>query len=351
MRTFFLSLLLIAICVPTVAPAQPPPPARVVLGEVAREMVAENGVYVGQVVYDRVSNVSAEVPGLADRVLVEAGDLVRKGDPLVELDTELLDQDIALRKTATWRAGLRIELANRNLERTRTLLSRKGASEKDLDEALFARDDALAEKKSLEQELEKLTIRKRKSRITAPFDGIVLERHVEVGNWVQQTTSLFSLGSTSDLVVRVPVEEGILPFITRGDEVTVRISSLDREIRGTVKRIEPVADARTRNIFLVVAIPPQETVVANLSATVFVPTSPRHELAVFPRDALVHFQGKDFIYTVKEGKAALLPVHVVAYLGDRVAADDSHLTAALPVVIEGNERLRPDQAVLVTGEK
>ncbi|MBU1232757.1 MAG: efflux RND transporter periplasmic adaptor subunit, partial [Proteobacteria bacterium] len=70
-----------------------------------------------------------------------------------------------------------------------------------------------------------------------------------------------------------------------------------------------------------------------------------------PRAALIKFQGKDFIYTVKEDKAAILPVNIVAFMGDRIGVDNPYIVADMPVVIEGNERLRPDQAVQVAGEK
>jgi multidrug efflux pump subunit AcrA (membrane-fusion protein) len=73
-------------------------------------------------------------------------------------------------------------------------------------------------------------------------------------------------------------------------------------------------------------------------------------LSLIPRDALVKFQGKDFVYTVKEGKAAILPVNIVTYLGTTIGADNPHFATGMPIVTEGNERLRPDQPVVVAGE-
>ena len=51
----------------------------------------------------------------------------------------------------------------------------------------------------------------------------------------------------------------------------------------------------------------------------------------------------------KEGKAAILPVNIVTFLGKKIGADNPYFVAGMPVVIEGNERLRPDQAVTVEG--
>ncbi|NOQ46123.1 MAG: hypothetical protein GQ559_05560 [Desulfobulbaceae bacterium] len=84
-----------------------------------------------------------------------------------------------------------------------------------------------------------------------------------------------------------------------------------------------------------------------MSATVHLPTSAKKNLSILPRDALIKFQGKDFVYTIKEGKAAILPVNVVTFLGDRVAADNPYFVPGMPVIVEGNERLRPDQTVII----
>ena len=74
----------------------------------------------------------------------------------------------------------------------------------------------------------------------------------------------------------------------------------------------------------------------NMSATVHIPTSPKRLLSILPRDALIKFQGKDFVYTVKEDKAAILPVNIVTYLGNSVGADNPYFAEGMPVVIEGS---------------
>jgi membrane fusion protein, multidrug efflux system len=168
---------------------------------------------------------------------------------------------------------------------------------------------------------------------------------------VQQGTNLVAAGSSRDLVVRVPVEESLLRFITVGEDVPVTINAFARELTGTILRFEPVADVRTKNVFLKIGIPPQEQVAENMSATVFVPTGVKRDLSIIPRDALISLQGKDFVYTVREGRAAILPVNIVTYLGGRIATDSPDLLPGTPVVVEGNERLRPDQPVAVAGDR
>ena len=46
-----------------------------------------------------------------------------------------------------------------------------------------------------------------------------------------------------------------------------------------------------------------------------------------------------------------MPVHIVAFLGREVGVDDEHIKPGMTVVVDGNDRLRPDQPVKVVGEK
>jgi len=329
------------------AQAQGPPPARVVVQQVTRETVAENRSFIGLLEYDRTSRVSSEVAGLVRNVLVREGERVKKGDLLVHLDTEILDREIGLRRTRIEQDQLSIELARKNLDRLEKLLAQMGTSEKNYDDALHYHRDAQLEKRLSEIELEKLLTLKEKSAIKAPFDGVILEKNVETGDWVNQGKQLVALGSTDDTVIRVPVEESLLRFVKVGDRVPLVINAFNRETSGIISKVSPVADPRTKNVSVKVAVPPTDDMVANMTATVHIPSSEPKELSLIPMDALVRFQGNDYADTVSEGNASLLPLNIVTFLGHSVGVDNPDLSPGMPVVTEGNERLRPDQPVTV----
>jgi RND family efflux transporter MFP subunit len=331
--------------------ADGPPPAKVVTGEVVQEDVATTQSVTGVLYYERVSDISTEVVGLVEDVAVSQGDHVKKGDLLVRLNTELLEKEISLTGTRIGQADLRIEHAEKNFKRLETLFKSAGVSEKDFDDALYTYQDARKEKQAVEDTLAKLLIQQRRSMIKAPFDGVILSKDVDSGAWVQQGKQLVSLGSSSDLYVRAPIAENLLQFVRLGENVEVVLNAYDRRIAGSVVGIDPVADVKTKNVFLKIKIPPMALVAQNMSATVFIPSSEKSRLSVFSRAALIKFQGKDFVYTIKDDKASILPVNIVAYLGEKVAADNPYIVPGLAVVVEGNERLRPDQPVTVAGKK
>ncbi len=335
----------------SVVGAQGPPPARVVLGQVTKENVSTNQTVTGVIYYERVSNISTEVVGLVEVVEVNQGDHVKKGDPLVRLNTEMLEREISLTKIRIEQIELRIQNKQKNFRRLERLYKSSGVSEKEYDDAHYTYQDVKKEKKIARENLEKLLIQKRRSVISAPFDGIVLTKNVDSGAWVQQGKQLVSIGSSNDLFVRAPIAETLLQYIRLGEKVEVILNAFSKRIEGDVSGIDPVADLKTKNIFLKIKIPAMSFVAQNMSADVSVPSSDKRELSVFSRAALIKFQGKDFVYSVKEGKAAILPVHIVAFLGDRVAVDNEYIVPGLPLVVEGNERLRPDQPVTIAGEK
>ncbi len=349
MRIFTAAVISIILGCTTVFAAGPPP-AKVVVAKVVQEEVSENQSVIGVLYYERTSDVSTEVGGLVESIKVNQGEKVKKGDLLVSLNTEILDSEISLTRIRIEQISLRIENAKKNYERLEKIYRQAGVSEKIYDDALFTYRDAEMEKQASQDSLNKLLIQKRRSRITAPFDGIILSKDVDAGAWVQQGKKLVAIGSSTDLFVRAPVAENLLQFIEIGEKVAVTITAFNKKVEGKIVNIDPVADVKTKNVFLKINIPPLPLVAQNMSASVYVSSSPKRKLSILLRAALVKFQGKDFVYTVKEGKAAILPVNIVSYMGDRIGVDNPYIVPGMVVVVEGNERLRPDQAVSVMGE-
>jgi RND family efflux transporter MFP subunit len=330
--------------------AQEPPPAKVVVAPISREDIFENRPFVGSLYYETTSLISAEGAGLVEVAVAREGDLVKKGAAMVRLNTELLDRDIDVKLAEVARIELRISLAEKNSQRLASLYAKEGVSEKLYEDALYAYQDSLKEKQIVELELQKLLLNLAKSVIKAPYDGLVLRKYVDAGDWIQPGKQLLQLGATSELFVKVPIAETLLRFVEFGAKVAVELPAFNRKLQGVVEGVEPLADPKTKNVFLKVRIPAQSDIAENMSALVHVPVSGKKRLSMIPRDALVKMQGQDFVYTVEEGKAALLPVNIVTFLGDRVGADNPHFRAGMEVVVEGNERLRPDQPVVVAGE-
>lgn len=354
MKIKSIGLVAVLACIAPIVSAQELPPAKVRVVKVTEKAAAEQAGLLGMLYFDRVSRISTEVAGQVRQVHFREGDLVSEGEVLININTDFLDKDLALAEAKIEQLKVRVQKNKKNLERYEKLFKREAASEIDYDNLFYAHQELVKEREELESSLSKIKLMRSKCAIQAPFDGIILEKTVDIGDWVIQGRMLYRIGSAGDLFAKVPVSEDLIQFVQKGDKVEVVINAYDTELEGESAGILPVADEKTKNVFLKVRLGNLRDisvpVAENMSATVYVPISEEKNLKIIPRDALVKRQGRDFIYTVKEGKAALLQVTIVSYMGTEVGVNDPYIRPGMSVVVDGNERLKPDQPVEVREE-
>ena len=342
-------LLQILISFPLSAQNQPPP-AKVRIAKVTEEIRTENSGLLGVLYYDRISHLSTEVSGQVHKAYFSTGDKVKKGAWLVRIRTDFFDQDLAVEKARIDTINVKIENAAKDMARYQSLLEKKAVSQSAYDTLYFNHQALIKERDAVRAGLSKIKLMRAKCTIRAPFDGIILEKSTEKGDWVTPGRTLYRIGSTADLFVKVSVSENLAPYSLPDTPVEVMLTAAGQKVNGKVAGLLPVADAQTKNVTVKVRLDktaPTQLVAENMSATVFLPTTAEKTLKMIPRDALVNFQGKNFVYTIKEDKAAMLPVTIVAYFEKLVGVTDPHIAVDMPVVVDGNERLRPDQPVMI----
>ena len=332
---------------PLMAAAQGPPVTRVVTALVVEENVAETTQVLGTLFFDRMSNLSSEVGGLVNAVHVREGDRVKKGDLMFGLSTDFIDNEIASVQASMEQVKVRLARAEKGLKRYETLFKQNAVSESEYDDIVLSREDLVRQIVILEKQFALAQLKKHKSLIRAPFDGVIIEKNADVGNWVSPGSRLCIVGSLADLFVKVPLSETLLTFARPGNTVPVSIEALDVDVVGTIDGIIPVADPQTRSVFVKVRLPEMAHPVLNMSATVSMPVGQKKNMLLIPRDALVSFNGQYMVYTVDQGKASPIPVTIVSYVGDAVAIGPGGVKKGMPVVVDGNDRLRPGQGVEV----
>jgi RND family efflux transporter MFP subunit len=346
----WLTMLLIILMSATVTLAQQSPPMRVAVAKVFEKEVAPTTALVGVVDFDQGAGISPEISGLIiDHRMVE-GKVVRKGDLLVQLNTEFLEKDISVIDQQIARLNVRIEKARKNLKRFETLFKEDATSEKEYDDLVFQLRELQVEKRISRVTRTKKKLELTKSRIKAPFDGMVVERFKDVGEWISPGDSTCRLAAIQHTVVNVPVSEGLIRYVKSGQVVAVTIDALGRDIRGRIQTIVPKVDPKSKTFELKVGIEFIPGLLQNMSASVNVPTGHKKKLKMVKRDALVRFKGKEFVYTVNEGKAKILPIQVAAVDGEYLGVDAPYIVSGMPVVVDGNERLQPDQAVQIVDQ-
>ncbi|MCB1195379.1 efflux RND transporter periplasmic adaptor subunit [bacterium] len=326
------------------------PPAQVIVMKVAEKEVALTTPLVGIVEFNTVSDVSAEVEGLIEEHFFEEGDLITAGDPLVKLGVEFTQKDIEIIQKEIEAVDVKIESAYKNVVRLEKLFKTSASSEREYDEYYFSHKELIKQKERLEKDKERWNLHIQKSCVKAPFTGIVVEKHKNLGEWVSPSTSLCRMMSIDHVYVKVAVSEGLKRYLEKGQKIFVEIPPLHKEFQGEVISFIPVADMKSKTFFVKIKIPYFEDAIRNMSAVAHIPTSDRMMMKMVKRDALVHFNGKDFVYIADEGIARILPIEIRVYDGEYVGVESPGLAVGMKTIIDGNDRLQPDQPIVLKGE-
>lgn len=343
MKKFSFTLLLVLIALPALSQ----PPAKVVVETVFEQQLTRTTRMEGVVALAVKAGLSPEVSGLIETDHLREGQRVTAGTPLLRLNTDFLNKQLIITEKQLAQVQVKIDNVRKNLQRHEILLQQDATSEKVFDDLTDALRELVLQEAIVKTTLEKLVLEKHKSVIRAPFEGLILEKYKYTGEWVAPGTAIALLGSTSDVVVEVAIPENLLRYIHIGHVVSVHLPPLDQYFEAPVVLITPVADPKSKTFEVQIGLPDFDGVTQNLSATVDIPSSQALTLKMVRRDARVTHNNQDFIFVVKDGKAQMLPFPIAAYTGQFMGTEAPHVVEGMAVVVDGNDRLRPDQPVEV----
>lgn len=341
------SLILLMLLFVPLLQAQEPPPARVVTAVVEERELSPSSHMVGVLRFVQVSEVAGEVEGLITEHNFDTGWVLKKGAVMAALNTDFVRKDIEISRAQIAEVEAEIEKLAREVKRQESLKRDKLASRSAYEEAFYDHKALLKRRDRLQRGLERMQLSLEKSQVRAPFDGIVLEKLRDLGDWVDKGKPLARLGSIDGVQAVVPVSETLLPFQQAGSEFEVFIPALAKSLKGRLSGLVPFAELRSKSVYLKIALPYETGMIENLSVEAQVPTAQPRRLRMIPRAALLQGQGADMVYSVVDGKALPLNVNIVARSGDYIAVDNAEIPAGTAVVVDGNDRLRPGQAVQV----
>ena len=327
--------------------ADGPPPARVVTETVSEQVISRANQFSGVISFVRVSGVSSEVGGVAMEVPIEAGEFVKKGALLASINTDFAEQDIRITRREMGEVQTQLKKQQNTLKRRKALMATNATSQDAFDDAFFGVQALERQLETLKEQIARKNLEIAKSKVKSPFDGLVLETYVERGEAVAPQTAIAEIASISDVEASASIAQSLLKFQTPGAPVTVKIDALDIQLEGSIKRVAPLVDLRSKNITVKVTVPYVEGMLQNMAVKIGLPTSQQQTLRVLNRDAVVSFQGSEFVYTIVDDKATPVPVNIVSRMGDKVAVDNTNIVAGMTIVVDGNDRLRPQQTVEV----
>jgi RND family efflux transporter MFP subunit len=323
-----------------------PAGAPVEIVPVAKETVEKQVTLIGTVFPLRKSDLASEVEGLVERVFVEEGSFVKKGDRIAELGSSVYELQLEEAEAARKETEQRYLQAKSDLERSEDLVKKGFVPEKQLLDDRFRTDALLKRLQQHEAEIDRLKDVLGKTNIVAPFSGEVVKKHTEVGQWVNKGGVVVTLIDLSRVHVTVSVPERYVFHLKVGQPAFVTADALaGKTYEGTIDAIisEGDVEARTFPVKFEVLNKGFKLKSGMLARVTFSTGSPRKGLLV-PKDALVSQGQAVVVFVVADGMARQIPVRVEGYHGDR-AEVRGKVQPGDPVVVRGNERLRDGQPV------
>ena len=186
--------------------------------------------------------------------------------------------------------------------------------------------------------------------IEAPYPGVITTVHTEVGAWLAVGQPVVSLINDLDLEVEADVPSSRVAGLREGTSVALALDD-GSEHTAVVRTVIPAENAltRTRQVRFTPRFGPVSKPLAiNQTATVMVPAGEERQVLTVHKDAIVRNQGQAFVYVASDGTAQIRPVQLGVAVGGRFEVLGG-LGPGEPVVVRGNERLRPGQAISVGG--
>jgi membrane fusion protein (multidrug efflux system) len=288
------------------------PPPSVISTDVAR---ADNWqptlTAPGSVVAINGVQVNPEIPGTVVKIYFESGQLVKAGQPLVQLDDSADVQDLK-----NFQAQLK--LANITYQRQSKLYITRSAPAAELDSARASMDETRAL-------MQKTQVLIDKKLIKAPFDGKLGIRQVNLGQYVAAGTALVSLQSMDPLYVQFSLPEQDLKSLSVGQPITLTVEAHGtQQFNGKINAINAQVDTETRNILVQGVVPnPQHLLYPGMYANVVVLLPQKTQVITVPQTAVTYNLFGDSVFIVrqdgtdKQGKPILRAFLTYVTTGDR----------------------------------
>jgi membrane fusion protein, multidrug efflux system len=267
-----------------------PPPTAVTTIVARQENWPSTLNAIGTVVAVQGVTVSADLPGIVDRIGFDSGKSVHQGDVLVELDTRQERAQLAA-------AIAQRDLAKVNFERLQGLVKEGVIPQADYDRAE-------AEQRSTEAKVVEIQATIARKTIRAPFSGTLGIRQVNLGQYLAAGTAVVPLQSLQPIYVNFGVPQETARQVRNGSIVRITADDLPgRTFEGRVTAIDSVLDERTRNVQVQATVANADS---KLRPGMFVKTDlstgGAHPMITLPASAISYAPYGDSVFVVTEMK-------------------------------------------------
>ncbi|WP_460371200.1 efflux RND transporter periplasmic adaptor subunit [Pseudomonas sp. Tul1A2] len=293
--------------------------AGIQLAQAKAQNISRSLPFPGEVRFDedRTAHVVPRVPGVVESVAVNLGQTVKKG----QLLAVIASQQISDQRSEQAAAQRRLALARTTYEREKKLWQDKISAEQDFLQARQALQEAEIAVSNARQKISVLSgsvvaTGGNRYELRAPFDGVVVEKHLTPGEVVDETTAAFTLSDLSRVWVTFGVSPKDLNKVQVGKAVTVSAPELNAEVVGSVAYVGSLLGEQTRTATVRVTLEnPQGSWRPGLFVTALVATDSREAKVAVPETAIQTVEDKPTVFVRTDDGFEARPVE----LGRRAA--------------------------------
>jgi membrane fusion protein (multidrug efflux system) len=277
-------------------------------------------VLTGNLVADKSSDLAANASGRVLATHVERGMTVKAGDPIAKLDARVAKYSAKAAKAQTKVARAALDLAALECDRADKLLATGVISQTEYDRTISQCATTRSSVSAAESNAALASVAAGDSTIRAPFAGIIGERFVEIGEYVQPPTRVASLYSIDPIRVSIAVPEAEASHVEVGQKVAFSVAALgDRSFEAEVRYVSPALREGTRDLVIEAVTPNSEQLLhPGMFATVRVHVG-EQELPTVPQSAVHRDERRALAWVVRQGRAIATLVRTGPAKDGRVA--------------------------------
>ena len=308
---------------------------------------ATGPVISGSLQPERRADLRAEVGALVQQVLKENGEPVRSGDLIVRLDDSAIRDSLMSAEESVRASSQAFDQAERQVQRLKTLQSQGMTSMQALEDAEVRRNNAQSDLVAARSRVATARQQLRRTEVRAPFEGVVSERKVSVGDTAQVGKELVKVIDPRSMRFEGLVSADRMHELKIGQAVSFRVNGFPQNsFVGKVRRIDASANATTRQVEVIVGFADAATAprVAGLFAEGRVETGGTQAL-MLAEGSVVRSGEATQVWRVNASAVNKVTVK----LGERDPRTGDY--PVLSGLVEGDRVLRSPGSALVDGQK
>ena len=263
------------------------------------------------------TNVAARILAPIKAIHVKAGDMVKKGDVLIELDSRDMRANTAQARANINATKAQMLEAKSSYLRIKNLYDKQSATKADYEKASANYASLKAQLVSANQSLQATATTQSYGKIKAPFSARVTDRYAEPGDLASPGMKLLTLYNPQALRINANVRESLALSLKQGQTLQAHIAALKINISATVEEIVPAADPGTRSFLIKAKVEPHPQLLPGMFARIQIPTGKQQQLLI-PQDYIKQVGQLDMVWVLENAIPVRRFIRIGQWHGDQV---------------------------------